>query len=109
MQCLPVTAEYGGASTSRTAQGVTAVKACMLPPLVGCRVAVSQGAVSTRLTTNFADLAAQDNARELVTPPEHPQERSTLFQNVNSLNKSVCPKRFLFFTGSPKLPDSPDQ
>lgn len=44
---------------SRTAQGVTAVKQCRLPPLFGYKTAVPQGAVRTLSTTTFANLTAQ--------------------------------------------------
>jgi len=40
------------------AQGVRAVKAGMFAPVVGYNTAVSQGAVSTWSTTNFANLVA---------------------------------------------------
>jgi hypothetical protein len=43
----PCSSEYGGVRTSRTAHGVTAVNACMLPPLRGNSTDASRGAHST--------------------------------------------------------------
>ena len=43
---------------SSTAQGVTAVKQCKLPPLFGYKTVASQGAVKTLSADNFANLTA---------------------------------------------------
>lgn len=45
--------------TSRIAQGVIALKACMLPPEVGYSTDVSHGAVKTPSAFKHANLAAQ--------------------------------------------------
>ena len=47
-------------STSSTAQEVTAVKECMLPPVVGYNIDVSQyGALKTASDFNFASLTVK--------------------------------------------------
>lgn len=49
---------------SKTAQGVTAVKQCKLPPSFGYRTAVSHGAVKTLSTANFASLTTRGGKEE---------------------------------------------
>ena len=45
---------------SSTAQGVTAVKQCKLPPLFAYKTVVPHGAVKTLSTANFANLTANE-------------------------------------------------
>jgi hypothetical protein len=55
---LPSSSEYGGDNTSKTAQGVNAVKEWMLPPLLGKRTEASHGAFNIPSTTLPANPSA---------------------------------------------------
>ena len=65
MQFLPSIYEYGGPSTSSTAQDVTARKECILPLDVGYNTDVSQGDVKTLSTSNLANLTAWKNRHKM--------------------------------------------
>lgn len=64
-QSLPTPAKYGGERTSKRAHGVMALKAWMLPPLLGKRMVVSGADISQSLTS-FAGLAASSTTEILV-------------------------------------------
>ena len=60
MQCRPFSEEYGGDRMSKMAQGVRALKQCMLPPLDGYSIVAGHGAVISLSLTSLAALAENE-------------------------------------------------